>query len=225
MYLHGWGGGVVSFLPLARILDRFDSLLFDFPGFGDSPLEDTLTLEDYAKKTLELLDENGIGKAVFVTHSFGSRVGAYIAANSPEKVAGLVIADGAGLRPRRGLKYYFKVVSYKIKKRFRADVSCAGSQDYRVLSPEMKRVFVNIVNRYTEDECRRVKCPTLIVWGKEDRDTPKYMAKRFRRLIKDSALVTLDGGHFCYIENLSAFAAIVGKFVSGVCGGVACGGN
>lgn len=223
MYLHGWGGGVVSFLPLARILDRFDSLLFDFPGFGDSPLDDTLTLEDYAEKTLGLMDETGIGKAVLVTHSFGSRVGAYIAANAPERVAGLVIADGAGLKPRRGLKYFFKVALYKIGKKIRADVSRAGSKDYRALSPEMKRVFVNIVNRYTEDECRRVKCPTLLVWGKDDRDTPKYMAKRFCRLIEDSALVTLDGGHFCYLENLPAFAAITEKFVSGVCDGVACG--
>lgn len=225
MFLHGWGGGVLSFLPVAQRLKKFNCLLFDFPGFGNSVLKGVKTLEDYAKDVISLMDETGIEKAVLVGHSFGCRVGAYIAATYPERVLGFVITDGAGLKPRRSFKYYFKVYLYKIKKMLGADVSECGSADYKALSGDLKKTFVNVVNRYTEKECRNISCPTLIVWGRKDRDTPLYMAKRFTRLIKDSAIIEFSGGHFCYIEELPRYCAIVEKFVSGVCDGVVCGGN
>lgn len=224
MFLHGWGGGVVSFLPVAKGMPEFDRLLFDFKGFGKSPEGGARTLEDYAGDVLTLMDETGIDKAVFVGHSFGCRVGAYIAANYPERALGFVITDGAGLRPRRGLKYYFKVFLHKLKRKLGLDVSKDGSADYRALSPVMKKTFVNVVNRYTEKECARIKCPTLICWGKEDKETPLYMARRFSRLIKHSAVLLFDGGHFCYIEELGRYTAIVKKFVSGVAYGVDRGG-
>ncbi len=224
MFLHGWGGGVVSFLPVAKGMPEFNRLLFDFKGFGRSPEGGARTLEDYAKDVLKLMDETGIDKAVFVGHSFGCRVGAYIAANYPERALGFVITDGAGLKPVRGLKYYFKVYLHKFKRRLGLDVSGDGSDDYRTLSPVMKKTFVNVVNRYTEKECARINCPTLICWGKEDRETPLYMARRFSRLIKDSAVLLFDGGHFCYIEEIERYTAIVKKFVSGVAYGVDRGG-
>lgn len=220
MFLHGWGGGVVSFLPVAQRLKGVNSLLLDFRGFGNSPADKVMTLEDYAADVLSLMDENGIKKAVFVGHSFGCRVGAYIAANYPGRALGLVVTDGAGLKPRRGLKYYLKIAVYKLKKRLGLDVSGAGSSDYKALSGVMKKTFINIVNRYTDDECARISCPALICWGKEDKETPLYMARRFNRLIKDSALILFDGGHFCYIEELARYTAVVEKFVSGVCDGV-----
>lgn len=223
MFLHGWGGGVLSFLPVAQRLKKVNSLLFDFPGFGKSPLDGVKTVEDYAEKTLALMDETGVKKAVLVGHSFGCRVGAYIAANHPERVSGFIITDGAGLKPRRGFRYYFKVYSYKIRRKLGLDVSACGSADYRALSAPMKETFVNVVNRYTERECSRICCPTLIVWGKEDKDTPFYMAKRFCRLIKDSAVVTFDGGHFCYLAELPRYAAITEKFASEVSYGMAVG--
>lgn len=222
--MHGWGGGVLSFLPVAERLGETDRLLFDFPGFGASPSDRVRTLEDYRDDVLALMDEIGIKKAVLVGHSFGCRVGALIAAEHPERVAGLVITDGAGLRPRRGLKYCFKVFCYRLRKKLGLDVSRAGSDDYKALSGDMKKTFVNVVNRYTEAECAKIACPTLIVWGKNDTETPFYMAKRFEKLIENGETVVLDGGHFCYIENLGVYTEIVRSFVAGVSDGVVCGG-
>lgn len=224
MFLHGWGGGVLSFLPVAEKLGGTDRLLLDFPGFGASPADRVRTLEDYCADVLALMDEIGIKKAVLICHSFGCRVGAYIAAHHPERVVGLVVTDGAGLRPRRGISYYLKIFLFKLKRKLGFDVSRAGSEDYRALSGVMKKTFVNVVNRYTEKECAKIACPTLIVWGKNDTDTPFYMAKRFKRLIKDGEIVVLEGGHFCYVENLGIYTEIVRKFVEGVSDGMVCGG-
>lgn len=220
VFLHGWGGGVLSFLPVAAGLAGADRLLFDFPGFGASPADRVRTLEDYCSDVLALMDEIGIKKAIFVGHSFGCRVGAYIAANNPERVSGFVVTDGAGLRPRRSLKYYISIFQYKLRKKLGLDVSGAGSEDYRALSGVMKKTFVNVVNRHTEKECKKIACPTLIVWGRDDGDTPPYMAARFEKLIADSRKVMLGGGHFCYLENLKLYTAIVRKFVEGVQDGV-----
>ena len=220
VFLHGWGGGVLSFLPVAEQLGGTDRLLLDFAGFGASRADRVRTLEDYCDDVLELMDEIGMEKAVLVGHSFGCRVGACIAAYHPERVVGFVITDGAGLRPRRGISYYLKIFLFKLRRKLGLDVSGAGSEDYRALEGVMKKTFVNVVNRYTEKECAKIACPTLTVWGKYDADTPFYMAKRFKRLIRDCEIVTLDGGHFCYIQNLAVYTAVVRSFVEGVWYGV-----
>lgn len=39
---------------------------------------------------------------------------------------------------------------------------------------------------------KKIMCPTLIVWGDGDCETPMWMAKRLKRLISGSGLVVLE---------------------------------
>lgn len=216
VFLHGWGGSIASFLPVARRLRFCDRLLFDFCGFGKSKMQKAMTLDDYCDETLALLDEYGIQQAVFVGHSFGCRVAVRIAARSPQRVKALVITDGAGLKPRRGIRYHAKVFAHKLRKKLGLDTSKGGSADYRNADGFLKKTFVNIVNEYTDDDCRDVDCPVLLVWGKKDKDTPLYMQKRYAKLLANSRTVLLEGDHFCYVRELDAYCRELKKFLKEV---------
>ena len=89
-----------------------------------------------------------------------------------------------------------------------------GSSDFRQLSFKMRKTFVNIVNTFLEKYAININVPTLLVWGECDKDTPMYMAKKLKRIIKNSELIVFkNAGHFAYVEQAYKFCLIVSAFV------------
>ena len=82
------------------------------------------------------------------------------------------------------------------------------------MSKDKRGVFVRVVNTHLDKLMRYIKCPTLIIWGKDDKDTPPYMAKRLKRGIPNSELVFLDGGHYSYIDSDYGFANTLKRFIT-----------
>lgn len=213
IFLHGWGGSVNSFLGVARVISSFGfyAVVLDFAGFGKTKEPDEpKSIYDYATDVEEFIEKYGFVDAYIVGHSFGGRVALILASRGLAKK--LVLVDSAGLKPRRGLKYKIKVLKYKrIKEKVRAGILSKdvlekfGSDDYRVLSPVMKETFVKVVNEDLAYLLSSVKQKTLIIWGKFDKDTPMYMARKFRRGIENSRLLVYNAGHYSYLEQMEKF--------------------
>ena len=136
-----------------------------------------------------------------VGHSFGGRVAIKLAATRPELVQGLVLVNSAGIRPRASLRRALAVWRYKRAKRQGRSVSAFGSDDYKRLSGAMRSTFVAVVNEDVRGVLGCVKCPTLVITGDRDRETPPWMARIIARKIKGARLVELKGaGHFSYLD-------------------------
>ena len=213
--MHGWGGSVSAFLFVAKRLATYGyrCILVDFAGFGGTPEpERPYTVKDYADDLLNLLDEVNVQRAVFVGHSFGGRIGIEIASKTPERVKKLVLIDSAGLKPRRKLSYYIKVFTHKFLKKF-GFKGLKGSKDFQILSPVMKETFKNVVGYHQDGELESIQCKTAIFWGKSDKETPPYMAKRLEKGIKNSQLFWLNGGHFAYMDDFFRFFNILLTFL------------
>lgn len=217
VFLHGWGGNASAFLFVAERLKSFcRSIVVDFNGFGDTPEPNRpYSVGDYAGEVLSVLEKEGVKKAIIVGHSFGGRVALEIAGKFPDAVNGLVLVDSAGLKPRRKPSYYVKILLHKFLKKlgFRG---LQGSRDYRVLSFIMKETFKKVVSYDQTYLLEHINTPTLILWGKNDKETPLYMANKLEKKIKDSKLILLEGGHYAYVEDLANFVKILSAFVKGV---------
>jgi pimeloyl-ACP methyl ester carboxylesterase len=101
-------------------------------------------------------------------------------------------------------------------KRLKARVEAAGSKDYRALSGVMRRTFVKVVNQDLRPVLRRISSPTLLVWGRDDTETPLYMGELMEKEIPDAGLVVLDGaGHFSYLDRFDRFTLILRSFLGG----------
>jgi pimeloyl-ACP methyl ester carboxylesterase len=62
---------------------------------------------------------------------------------------------------------------------------------------------------------RRVKAPTLIVWGKQDRLVPLAHGEAYRNAIRGAELKVLDRcGHTPQLEQPQEFVSIVEGFLS-----------
>lgn len=213
VFLHGWGGSTESFKFLCnRLTFNYKALFIDFPPFGKSeePLCE-FTIFDYAEITKLIIKECGMEKPILVGHSFGGRVALILAGE--KEASKVLLTSSAGMKVKHGIPYYFKVYRHKILKKFGIK-SNGGSSDYKNLSQNMRKTFVNIVNTYLEKYAINISVPTLLVWGGKDKDTPMYMAKKLKKLIKGSELIVYkNAGHFCYIENARAFSLILNSFV------------
>ena len=77
----------------------------------------------------------------------------------------------------------------------------------------MKESFKLIISEHLDEVLDVITTKTLIVYGKNDKETPPYMAKRFNKGIKNSKILALNGGHFCFIDSPHKFNMEVKEFL------------
>lgn len=213
--LHGWGASAKLMMPITLAVKGYSYIVPDFYGHGNTPHPNyPLSIVDYANSVITILKEQKITRAHFVCHSFGGRVGIYLASCYPTLVNKLILVDSAGLKPKRRIKYYTKRLFYIIRRRLGMSTDKCGSADYKALDPIMKGTFVNVVNYHQDGQLSAIASPTLIVWGELDKDTPYSMAKKFKRKIPRSRLRVIKGvGHFSYAEDIKTFKKYVEEFL------------
>lgn len=215
IYLHGWGCDHRSFLFCHKNIEDMSSLFVDFPPFGESSKDiKNWSVFTYANMVISLCQHLGIEKYNIIGHSFGGRIAIIMSVLCKAETNKLVLVDSAGVRPRRSLAYYLKVWIYKLRRKLGLDVSNFGSCDYRSLGKDMRKIFNSIVTTHLDDFLPFIKSKTLIVFGKDDKTTPIYMAKKLQRRIKNSKLVLLsDAGHFCFVDRRLEFLSQLGNFL------------
>ena len=98
--LHGLTANHLSFAPMARPLARagFRVLAPDLRGRGksDKPAG-PYGLDAHAEDTLAVMDALKLKKVILLGHSLGAGIALRAAANAPERFAGVVLMDGAGV--------------------------------------------------------------------------------------------------------------------------------
>lgn len=227
--LHGWGCDHTIWDGVQKHLEgRFRVTSIDFPGFGRSSEPPApWGVDDYTEWFEGFLAERGIEKPILVGHSFGGRVSLVYGSRNP--VRKIILVDAAGVKPRRSLKYYAKVWSFKAAKRILPAVAgkekaeamlekrrqSSASADYLAASSVMRATLSRVVNEDLKHTMPLIKAPTLLVWGEKDTATPVADARCMERLIPDAGLVVFPGaGHYSFLERPAQFAAVVDSFLS-----------
>lgn len=220
LLLHGWGCTrhiFDAFVPQLAATHRVIGI--DFPGFGESSEpQEVWGVEEYTCMLEAFCADQGIVKPSIIAHSFGGRVSILFA--SRNETGRMVFADVAGIKPKRSLKYYVKVYSFKIAKHFLSKEalekrrSKSGSADYRNASPMMRAVLSKTVNTDLTRLLKEIKSPVLLFWGELDTATPLKDAQKMEKLIPDAGLVTVVGGsHFSFLDNPALFSRVLANFL------------
>lgn len=215
--MHGWGQSLRSMRLLGELLANYYTVyLIDLPGFGKSEKPETdWDTREYAVGMRQFAEEQGIKKCYLLGHSFGGRVSIRLASMYPELVAGVVLINSGGLK--RQLQFPKNIRAKCIgmlSKTIKALDASFGSNlfqnwfvpkyaslDYKNAG-EMRNILVKAVNEDLTQDSQQVKCPTFILWGKDDQETPLESGKRFHELIKGSQFVALPGkDHFPFIDE------------------------
>ena len=202
---HGWGHTHAALLPLAEAVQGLaPSLLVDFPGFGASPMPPAAWgTADYADAVSEWLRSISARRRIWIGHSFGSRVGLRLAAQHPELVDGLVLIAAPGLQRRRTpveqVRRQARSLAYKAMRALTPEGPARdrlrerfGSADYRNAGA-MRPIFVKTVTEDLGPVARQVRCPTVLVYGERDSETPPDIGERLQQMMPRSELAVLRG--------------------------------
>ena len=130
----------------------------------------------------------------------------------------LILTGPAGVIMNRGFSYHVKVRAYRIVKKFLPALAEKkfGSVEYRALPSIMKESYKKIVNEDLRETASRVQNEILIVEGRSDTTTPPKEAEAYLGVMPRARLVFLDGGHFAFAENPTAFNLLAEEFLENV---------
>lgn len=203
LLLHGWGGNLKSLSSFGNMLkNNFCVHALTFPTQAhNQPLD----MPFYVMLIKKFIEENNLLNCIVICHSFGARVALMLAAQT-NYISKLVVIAGAGIKPKFNLITWLKIKIYKLKKKLNllSKNKVYGSADYKQLNNVQKQTFNNVISFDITKYCYYISCPTLLIWGNKDAQTPIYMAKKLQRIIKNSKLVIMKNcGHFVFEENFT----------------------
>ncbi len=232
IFLHGWRSQKEVWDSVCRRIVRqlaeenrsFKLYALDLPGFGESPAPQTpWTVGDYAETVKGFIEKLELKNVILVGHSFGGRVGIKLASKYPSIVSKLVLVDSAGFANQTTKKSVIGIIAKIAKPFFKAKFmqglregiyKSIGAEDY-VATPELKKTFVNVVGEDLSKDMEKILCPTLIITGENDKDTPMEFGKRMQLKIKGSQFKILQSaGHFSFLDQPEEFIKELVSFIS-----------
>ena len=204
----------------------------DHPGFGrsdDDPAADSVL--DLAFRYLDLLDALGLAKVRLAGLGLGGWIAAQAAVLAPDRIAKLVLAAPAGLRPAGQVPDLFTLNPAELAALASHEpaAKAAAVAAARAMPDDPDRLARYLRNRaatahlawnpYLHDpklagRLHRITCPVLLIWGERDALLPPETARAWQRALPAARLELVENaGHRLQAEQPAAFAALVREFL------------
>jgi len=232
--LHGYTDSWFSFSPVLPLLDnKYRVYILDQRGHGDSsrPMGG-YTMEYFAADVLAFMDAMNLKQATIVGHSMGSFVAQHVATMAPERVSKLVLLGSATtIRNNTVLELQREIgqLAEQVPESFARDFQL--STVYQPLAPEFlqgvvkeslktparvwREVMAEMVAPDANVELKKIKTPTLILWGDKETIFPRSEQDRLTAALKNSTLkVYANTGHALHWERPERFAADLQDFIN-----------
>lgn len=216
---------------------RVRHVMPDLPGFGQSRANvGEMSMDDYARVVIDLLDHRGLDTAVLAGFSMGGYICFAAARLAPERLRGLILIDTRETADTEEAKKGRLESIEKVRKEGVAPIvesmlpkmlTSAAPQEMRdrireiMMSSSPEGVISALKAMASRPDSSsllaRIPVPTLIVVGEEDSITPPSDAERMAAAIRGSRLVRIRGAaHLSNYEKAEELNAAVEKWLTAV---------
>jgi len=241
VFSHGllWSGRMYD-AQVAALKARYRCVTYDHRGQGQSPASPTpYDMETLAADAAALIDALGVAPVHFVGLSMGGFVGMRLAIRKPELLRTLILVDtAADSEPRanvpkyRAMSFLTRMFGYRIvlgavmKIMFGPPFlkDAARSAQRRTMEQhllglrdaETRAALESVITRRpVEDELGKIKTPTLVLHGAEDRAIVTPRARKMADAIPSARWVTIPrAGHTSTVEEPDAIVRALDEFLS-----------
>jgi pimeloyl-ACP methyl ester carboxylesterase len=209
IFLHGLGGTGNTWLKIEPLLDAgIRPILVDLFGHGhsDKP-EIDYRISQQAEAIKSLIENLDLENFSIAGNSYGGWIALKFAStiSSPDT---LFLVDSAGISPTPGeqgmeiagafVDSILKVRNYKNRNALETIIKNNARKEEKI----------------TYNELSAIRCPTTVIWGRDDHVIPLEYGERLNTGIKGSQLIVIDGaGHTPHIDRPVEFAGIINKKV------------
>ncbi len=227
LFIHGAGGGQhIWSYQKGFFKKRFDPIIIELPGHGESGGEGEDEIGRYAEHVHAFLKTMGLPQVFLIGHSMGGAIVQTLALIHPEVIKGTVLV-GTGVKLK-----VLPMILDGIKKNFRETVQTINRFAYSQKTPSdlMERGISDMMRCRPEilygdflacdrfdlmNEVEKISLPTLVLCGAEDELTPvKYSQLLHQRITVSKLEILPHAGHMVMIESPEDFNEKVGEFIT-----------
>ncbi|MDZ7727588.1 MAG: alpha/beta hydrolase [Dehalococcoidia bacterium] len=234
LWLHGAGGMTAGWTPeLEALSQHYDVIVPVHPGWDDTEgLEKIDDIHDLVLYYQDFCDALGLESFYLGGHSLGGMFAAELAAARPDLVKKLVLVCPVGLwmeetpvtdmfvlLPKELPEYVFADPEGPLAKQ-----AMQMPEDPDALAQAMYLRTANfaatgkfiwpIPDKGLKKRMHRIKAPTLIAWGEQDRLVPPAYAQAFASRIENAQVAMIpNASHMVALEQTETFAKEVTGFL------------
>ncbi|MEJ2155383.1 MAG: alpha/beta fold hydrolase [Desulfobacteraceae bacterium] len=212
-----------AFPQLADQLGKVGRVLApDLPGFGFS----TRSIKHYgfiahATYLRRFLDRLQVKRVHVVAYSMGGGAAIHLAADHPERIASLTLVSAIGVQELELLgDYHLNHALHGLQMAalwaLQELTPHMGALDHFAFNTNYARNFFDADQRPLRAELQHIDQPTLILHGLEDAFIPLAAAREHTRLLPQSTLKTLHGGHLLVFKKTAEVARIIAGHIETV---------
>jgi len=222
LLLHGYPDNLQIWSEVApRLAGQFEVIAFDWPGMGYSEAwPGGATPFQMADRLVELLDAWGVAHATVAGMDVGGQPALALAAMHPERVERLIVMNSLVMWDEKtsweiGVLRKFGWNRFLLRRCARlvferavltSMTSSLPSELRRDLwdsfrRPDVRHFIARLCAAYQgtlpklAEAYRTIACPTLLLWGEEDRHFPPAHGERLNANIRSSSLEIIAGAH------------------------------
>lgn len=228
LLLHGSPGRKENFAGLAEPLaERFRVIIPDLPGFGASQRDvDDVSILAHGRALGALLETLGVERVHVVGFSMGGGPALHLADLAPDRVASLTLLSSIGVQELELLgDYTLNRLLHGIQwvgiALLTYGVPHFGGLDAFPLNLAYANNFLQSDQRPLRAILASYGAPALVLHSESDRLVAAAAAREHHRLLPQSDLVWIDGGHFALFRRGPAIATEIARFVDRVESGTA----
>ncbi len=192
------------------------------PGLTTS-LSKVWGLDDYVNWLKDQL--KGKENIVLLGHSFGGQIAIRYSAQNPKQISKLILIDSAGIIDNSILKQtkraVFGCVAKLGKKVTKKEIfrkllyKLVREKDYLEANTVQRQTMANVISEEIIDDLSKIKCPTQIIWGEQDKSTPIKLGKMMQERISNSSLkIISQARHSPQFTHVDATVSVVKEFLT-----------
>jgi pimeloyl-ACP methyl ester carboxylesterase len=224
VFIHGSGGDQTSWVnQYDQLKNDFNIAVMELPGHGGSGGKGEQDVEKYAQWVRAALPVFGVSMPVIVGHSLGAAIALTFAIKYGELIKGIVVFGGGvkmpvnplileGVRkdPAAVMALTAKIAVAKKNRERLANILAQRKPNPDVLYGD----FLACDRLDIADTVKKIKLPTLIICGQEDKMTPPVNSESLRDSIPGAKLTLIaEAGHMVMMEDPEAFNKALKTFV------------
>ena len=223
VFIHGVGLDHQMWKPQTNSLNEYSTITYDLLGHGKTPFnKEEITLDDFSKQLLSVLDFLKVDKFNLVGFSLGSLIALDFASKFQSRLKSLTVIgttykrtdnERALVVDRFNQAKLNKPISKQALKRWFSD-------EYLKTHPEVYNQYMKILNKEPKEHSnflkayklfayhydnlemiKRISTKTLIMTGADDSGSTVAMSKSLSNDLINSSFIEINNGkHLCSIE-------------------------
>ncbi len=227
LLLHGLFGALSNFKEVIDFFSKKMKVCIPLLPLYTLPAEQT-TVEGLVNYIRDFINHKKYKSLILLGNSLGGHIALMYTMQHPKKVRSIVLTGSSGLfenslgdsYPRKS-DYAF--VKQKTEYTF-YDPAIATKElvdeVYEIVNNRDKALRIlylakSALRNNLREHLQKINVPVMLIWGKDDRITPAFVAEEFNELLPRSELRLIDQcGHAAMMEKSDEFNLILERFLN-----------